>query len=180
MELLNRIFTAQSVAMATGVSPRAITNWTGRNLLIGQRPARGKGHRIQFTFFNVMEVAVADALIKVGVSSVQDAIEAAQGFSHMAPGRSGWAGEQPAGPMRLPGLPYHHRHGVTGLFVFNGGSSVRLIDDDGQIDLWTVTPEASRVPGFIFLNVSRAFEDVCARLALHPDEVLDEAYPKDG
>lgn len=178
MELLNRTFTSQSVALATGLDPKAIQNWASRGLIVGQRDGTGKGFHLRFSWFNVMEVALADALMKVGMSSIQDAFAAAQLFAHTGEGPSGYAGDTSLDIIRTPSLPWHHSLGQTILIVHQDGSSVKLVSNDGTIDLWGLTPAGLDFTGFIVLNVTEIFRQVCFRMAQDYREVLDEAYPK--
>lgn len=176
MELLNRTFTSQSVALATGLDPKAIQNWASRGLIVGQRDGTGKGFHLRFSWFNVMEVALADALMKVGMSSIQDAFAAAQLFAHTGEGPSGYAGETTTENIRIPSLPWHHSLGETILIVHRDGCSVKLVSNEGTVDLWGLTPAGLDFTGFIVLNVSEIFRHVCFRMAQDYREVLDEAY----
>lgn len=178
MELLNRKFTSQSVALATGVDAKSIQNWAARGMLIGHREATGKGNPVAFSWFNVMEVAIAAELQEIGVPSIQEAFSAAQGFAHVGHSPSGWVGDEPDGPDRLPGLPWHHSHGKTMLFLYEGGSGLKHIADNGLVNLYAITPQFSRFTSLKVVNVSEIFNRVVNRMAMNPSEVLDEAYAK--
>lgn len=176
MELLNRTFTAQSVALAAGCTPKQITDWCNLGRVIGQREPLGKGHSRKFSWFNLMEIAIAAELMDIGMSSVQDAFAAAQKFAHSGESPSVWIGDEQEGPTRIPAMPWHHNIGQTLLFVWNGGSAVKLVDDDGKVNLSSITPEYHRFTGFIVANVSEIFARVCNRMELDSRVVLDEAY----
>lgn len=175
MELFTRTFTSQSVAVATDVEPKAIQNWVWRGLINGHRDAEGKGHRVKFTWFNIMEIALATELVELGIS-IQDAFAAAQRFAHVSSGSTTSDGD--GDPFRSPALPWHHERGTTFLFLWNGGCVVRLLDDHGQVNLAQVAPYPSRKTAYVALDVSEIFSRVCTRMNLHPLEVLDEAYSK--
>ena len=68
------------VAIATGTSAKQITDWCNQGQIIGQREPLGKGRKREFSFFNVMEIAGAVALMQVGVRSPADAFKAAASF----------------------------------------------------------------------------------------------------
>lgn len=178
MELLNQTFTAQSVAMATGCTSKQITDWCNLGRVIGQREPLGRGNSRKFSWFNVMEIAIAAELMNVGMSSVQDAFAAAQKFAHTGESPSHWAGEEPSGPTRIPAMPYHHNLGQTVLFVYQGGSAVKLVGFDGKVNLWSITPQHVDFTGFIVVNITEVFKRVCFRMAQDYREVLDEAYPE--
>ena len=118
MDLLNRKFTAQSVALATGTTAKQITDWCNQGQIIGQREPLGKGRKREFSFFNVMEIASAVALMEIGIRAPADAFSAASRFAHISAGGSGWVNDDGIAegngePMRWPGLPYHFREGET-------------------------------------------------------------------
>lgn len=181
MNLLNRKYTAQSVALATGTTAKQITDWCNQGQIMGQRVPLGKGRRREFSFFNVMEVAGAVALMEVGVRSPADAFKAAGYFSHIASGESGCVGddgimvEEGNDPKRWPGLPFHFREGDTFLAV-SGDMSDVVLSADGTVNTYSIFPNKRRPAGFILLNMSAVFAQVMHRMALDYREVLDEAY----
>jgi len=181
MDLLNRKYTAQSVALATGTTAKQITDWCNQGQIMGQREPLGKGRRREFSFFNVMEVAGAVALMEVGVRSPADAFKAASYFAHIAPGGSGWVGddgimvEEGNDPKRWPSLPYHHNDGETFLVV-SGDMSEVVLSKSGELNTYSFFPMHHRPAGFILLNMSEVFKTVSHRMALDYREVLDEAY----
>lgn len=182
MELMTRKFTAQSVALATGATPKEIANWADRGLITGHREPLGKGVKRAFSWFSVMEIGGAKALMEIGVKSPADAFAASQLFSHVSGGygeSGGWAGDQVADEAshRLAGLPYHHEKGVTYICVSAGRSEVH-VSEDGKLNLNEVQRSLGNELGFIVLNMSRLFREIVQRMALDYREVLDEAYGK--
>ncbi len=178
MELLNRKFTAQSVALATGATAKEISNWADRGLIIGQREPLGKGVKRTFSWFNVMEIGGAVALMNIGINSPADAFAASQRFSHWSDGSGEFVGgPKSTAPERHPGLPYHHGDGDTYLCVAGGKSHVEL-STDGKLNLFEIKRGLGQPEGFIVLNASQMFARVCANMALSFVEVLDEAYGK--
>lgn len=181
MDLLNRTFTAQSVALATGCTAKQITDWCNMGRIIGQREPLGRGNARKFSWFNLMEIAIAAELMNIGLSSVQDAFSAAQRFAHFGEAQGGWVGDEVVTEqMRIPAMPWNHLKGQTVLFVYKGGSAIKLIGFDGKVNLWNITPQHSHYTGFIAVNVSEVFASVCNRMALDYREVLDEAYAEDA
>lgn len=182
MELLNREFTAQSVALATGCDVRKVSDWSTRGMVVGHHGGGIQGRSRKFSWFNVMEFAIATELMDIGIASVQDAFAAARRFAHIGEGRAGLPGQEQEGEpsLRLPGLPYHQTRGLTFLFVWNGGSTVKATGSNGAVELALLSPDYAHVRGFIVVNVTEVFARVCQRLALDYREVLDEAYPKEA
>ncbi|MBI1172574.1 hypothetical protein GC209_14350 [bacterium] len=183
MELLTRKFTAQSVALATGATAKEIANWADRGLIVGQREPLGKGFKRAFSWFNVMEIGGAAALMRIGINSPADAFAASQWFSHGSDGATGYmvqdddAIREDQDAERLPGLPYHYLDGTTYLCVSGGKAQVAL-SRDGTLDLKEINRGLNVPLGFIALNVSRLFNGILQRMALSSVEVLDEAYGK--
>lgn len=178
MDLLNRVFTAQFVSMATGATAKQITDWCNQGQILGQRKPLGKGHRREFTFFNVMEVAGAVALMDVGVRSPADAFKAARYFSHIADFGGGWVSDgKPPTPERWPGLPHHHAEGETFLIV-SGDMARTVFSVSGEINTYEHFPMHTRPMGFIALNVSEVFKAVMHNMGMDWRVVLDEAYDR--
>lgn len=176
MDLLTQKYTAQSVALATGTTAKQITDWCNQGQIIGQREPLGKGHKREFSFFNLMEIAGAGALMEVGIRSPADAFKAAIRFSHTNDGASGgWVGVESNDPERWSGLPFHHNHGETFMAV-SGDMSKVFLSADGTVTTYSIFPIMRRPAGFILLNMSEVFAQVMHRMALDYREVLDEAY----
>lgn len=180
MDLLTRKFTAQSVALATGVPSKQVTDWCSQGHIIGQREPLGSGRRREFSWFNVMEFGIANALMEIGVRSPSDAFQAAQRFSHTSDGGMEWEGDDALrdnDPYRLPGLPYHHDLGWTYLFLAGSDSDV-VLTEDGTVNLHRIKNSSRHSLGCIAVNVTELFTRITNRIALDYREVLDEAYPK--
>jgi hypothetical protein len=178
MHFLTREYTAQSVAIATGATSKQITDWCNQGLIVGQRKPLGRGHKRTFSWFNVMEIAGALAVMEIGVKAPGDAFRISMLFSHSGDGGSGWVGDDAlsdTAPERLPGLPYHHAQGATYLLVANGEGQL-LLSKDGTINTGLIYRDLTRPMGFIALNLSEVFMRVAYRMALDGREVLDEVY----
>lgn len=181
VDLLEQKYTGQSVALATGLTSKQVSDWCNQGLIIGQREPLGKGHRRMFSWFNLMEVALALALMEIGVKSPGDAFRAAQRFSHMGNGSFAWAGDDDvltdnSDPVRHPGLPFDYKKGET--FLYIAGSRVTVaLHEDGVPPFGEINRALGNPLGFIALNVSAVFASIVHRMARDYREVLDEAYP---
>ena len=181
MHPITTSFTAQALANATGCDVRKISDWAFRGLIVGQEGGGIQGRNRKFSWFNVMEVAIASELMSIGFSSVTDAFNAAVCFSHMGEMQSGWVGDPPAQRAgRLPSLPWHHNLGLTFLIFWGEGSDIFFTNDKGTVDLNLLTPQRGTTSSYIIVNVMEVFERVCGRIGLDYREVLDAAYPSEA
>ncbi|MFN4129797.1 MAG: hypothetical protein ACK4GC_08270 [Paracoccaceae bacterium] len=183
MHFLSREYTAQSVALATGATSKQITDWCNQGLIVGQREPLGRGHKRTFSWFNVMEIAGALALMEIGVKAPGDAFRISMLFSHSGDGGRGhWEGDDGLtdnDPERLPALPYHHLQGETYLLVAGGEGQV-ILTKDGTVNTYMINRLSARPVGFIALNMSEVFFHVAHRMALDGREVLDEVYTENS
>lgn len=182
MDLSKGTLGAQDVAQATGTTAKQITDWCNQGHILGQNGRLGKGRRREFSFSNVMEIAVGVALMQHGVQSPADAFGAAMKFAHVGSGHSGWVNENneivenPPRPKRNPGFPYHFRDGDTYLIVSGERSNVVLVEN-GQLDLYSIFPELARAPAvFIAVNVTAVFKAVMQNMGEDWRVVLDLVY----
>lgn len=171
MDLLHREFSAQTVAAATGATAKQISDWCNQGQIVGQREPLGRGHKRTFSFFNVMEVAVALALMEIGVRAPADAFRAAQVFAHAGgSGEARWA-DSAAEKERIPGLPYHYSRMET--FAFVAGAECLITTDQNVTAAMQALGNAS---GLLVVNVSLIFARVMRQLGLEHAEVLDALY----
>lgn len=185
MDIIHRTYLASEVAAATGATPRDIQNWALR-VMVGHRVGGGggKGKRRQFSFNNLMEVAIAKAILDVGSRNVEAAFGAAADFSHYSDGGSGWGSESPSA-MRLPALPFHHSLGETRLLV-HGDQGMTVLEAPRNAELSKEFGELRAMrylgnpPVYIVVNASTVFMEVCRRLGVDFRHVLDAAYPNEA
>lgn len=174
---LNATFSASELSNLTDARADSIQNWIKRKLIIGHRDIQGGGsqgrHR-RFTFFNVMEVAIAQKMIDMHMGA-KEAFAASASFAHV-----GGGGDVFDLPERFPGLPFHHNHGETVFGIAGERTFEELWTHDKSRDTYGNLRTYLRSDHFITVNASEAFNTVCARLRYHPFEVLDSAYPKDA
>lgn len=172
MELLNREFTAKSVALALGIEARTVSDWATRELFTGQKGGGIQGKNRSFSFFNLMEAAVAQEMIEQFHLAPSTAFPLVQGFAHAG---SFVPNEGVLSP-RIPSMPFHYCEGVTYLIVFDGSAHVRL-SVAGEVNLWDFPPLHSHTTAYMILNLSEIFAKIMGRLSLDWREVQDEAYP---
>lgn len=182
MDLSKGTLGAQDVAQATGTTPKQITDWCNQGHILGQKDRLGKGRRREFSFSNVMEIAVGVALMQHGIQSPADAFKAAMAFAHIGKGPSGWVNdkgeivENNPRPKRLPAFPYHFRDGETFLIISNEKAEVVLVEKF-QLDLYSIFPELARPPAvFIAVNMTEVFKTVITNMGEDWRVVLDQVY----
>lgn len=164
--IFNETFSAAQVCEAAGITTSTLQTWIKRDLIIGhsiEKPGQA-GIRRQFSFFNVMEIAVAAECVR-GKLDLRVAFQAAAGFSH-------------AGHNRLPGIPFR-AEGRT-LIAVGGGRSDELIWRPNE-DVYAAARGRLGRPGAItFVDASAIFDRVVASLGRHPEEVMESVYAAAG
>lgn len=169
-------FQLRHAAEAVGVPPQTIKNWLEKDHIVGHRDkisgGGGRGMRREFSFFNVMEMAVAQALVVSGIRNLITAFDAASAFAH--------AGSGPllGHPARVPSCPFPpSAEGLTILAV-GGGTSRTILHKPGT-DFFTKASHAVGHPEvFHVVNINTVFDRVVRSLGADPRDVLDEAYEK--
>jgi hypothetical protein len=167
-------FSTGQIVKATGVSNAALQTWLKRGIIVGHRNADIEGggspglHR-RYSFFNLMEIATAKAIIDCGVSDLALAFQAARAFAHVGSGPL--PGEAPE---RQPGMPfYDHR---TLLCVGQSGGTYVAFWKSGNDPLANIRMALGRPAGFLVIDINDLFDRVVAVLGYHPQAVLDFAY----
>jgi len=167
-------FTTGQVVAATGVANESLQNWLKRELIVGQKAIEGggsKGRQRRYSFFNVIEIAMAKALIDAGLTALEPAFHAAHVFAHTGDSR------------RLPACPFNQRPGYTLLLAGPGWADTFFMAPDAKaLELYAALVPQGRI-GATFINASRVFDNVCSRLMeitgdsqFHPEAVLEAAY----
>lgn len=161
-------FTTGQVVKASGITNAALQTWIRRGAILGQG---GEGVQMPgkpgiwraFSFFSLMEISVAAALIKLGLE-VSQAFAASRGFAHFANGG------------RVPGVPFNGSC-RTILAVAEGRSAVLAWRPGQDDDLYALARhELLRPVTMALLDINDLFDQVVANLGLHPSAVLDAAY----
>ncbi|MFP3384433.1 hypothetical protein [Tritonibacter sp. SIMBA_163] len=171
---LSAKYTLSYVSQFTEIPAATLQNWLKRNVVVGHRSDAGGGsqgrHRL-FSFFSIMQFAITKELLDAGMGSASEAAKHAIEFAHSSEGE-GVDGL----PERNPSFPFHYSHGDTLFAVGPEDTAVELWTYDGNRD--TYGKLRSRVgKGFVVIDASDVFNRVCARMNLHPIEVLDQIYP---
>ncbi len=176
MELiLTRKFTSGDVIKAAGITNDRLQTWLRADrYIIGHRNGAKvgtDGPRRTFSFYNVMEIALATELILVGLT-VEDAFKTSVIFSH--------AGEvsYDYDDIRCPGLPF--QDGIT-LFVANLQHSETINWLPGQNESNVMAEiflsHVSRTETlFRVINMSKLYDRVASSLNFHPDAELAKCY----
>lgn len=184
MEIHSQTFTVSEASKATGVKADSIKNWTKQGVMIGHRTIGGggsAGRKRTYTFRNILEIAVAGALLDLGIKSVPEAFRGANEFAHTGHGKTGYAESIRGTSARDPGLPYHFTLGDTYLYMSGEHCYITLHRED--VVPVSIIQQALRRPiGYIALNLTKVFANVCNNIPDCPDyrNVLDAAYPEDA
>jgi hypothetical protein len=166
MDVFTKNFTAGQVVAAADITGAALQTWIRRGVIVGHR---GKGVEMPgkpgrpraFSFYNVMEIATAAALIKVGVD-VAPAFRAAQHFSH-----SGAGG-------RLPGLPFNTP--VETFLVCAGERTVVVPWRPGTDFISEVRSHLGFPVDMTVVDALSVFDRAAAAIGEHPEDLLEAAY----
>ena len=174
MTIFDDKFSTGQVIKATGVSNPTLQSWLKRNMIIGHKEGTGiegagsPGVYRRFSFFNVMEIAVAKALIDVGVKDLTAAFEVAREFAH--------TGDGPVfnQPGRQPSTPFNEV-GITLLCVGEKRSEC-VHWQPGKDPLSIIFSRLKKPEGIIILHMNKLFDRVTSALGYHPEKVLQDAY----
>lgn len=172
MSVFQRRFSNAEIVAATGITNDQLQNWMKRGLIIGQKDIDGGGspgrHR-SFSFFNVMEVAIAKAIIDAGgMSDLKDVFRAAHHFAHFG------EGELPGKPARRPSVPFNTPMSKTLLLAGRGWSDEILLT--GSDSVMRLSASILRAGGCTVVDASAAFYNALNRLGIEPSAVMHEAY----
>lgn len=169
MNIFHAKFSTGQVVEATGVSNDTLQNWLKRKLVVGQKDIDGGGsqgrHR-QFSFFNLIEIATAKALIEVGMTDLKSAFYAAGYFAHTGDAE------------RAPGCPFNKETGITLLVAGQGWARDVFLSPTGSaLELYNQIVQRGSI-GATIVDMSQVFNLVTARVGYHPEAVLEIAYAK--
>ncbi len=164
-------FKTGEVVAATGVASDTLQGWLRRGLVFDQDKIEGGGkqgrHR-RYTFFTVMQIAVARALMQAGMTNPRAAFAAAAVFAH--------TGRSMPRLRRLPGMPFPTEEGAT--FLATAGEQTVLWADLGPHEpvIRNLVAALRRPTGFIVCDVSLVFERTVYALGEDPVLLVREAY----
>lgn len=186
MDIWNTTYSARDVAAAADIAPATLQNWLKRDLIVGHRGDDIEGGGVQgksrrFSFFAVMQISIAAALIKAsGGMDIKQAFEAARSFAHSNDGGvSGeWVNDDAISEdllTRHPGMPFYTAHGDT-LFACAEGKTTVVLHRPGEDALAQIRTNLRGAQGFTLIDAGSVFDRVCAADGLNPMDVLDAAY----
>lgn len=172
MTILGRRFFNAEVLHATGITNDQLQNWMKRGLIISAEDVEGgggPGRYRTFSFFNLMEVAIAKALIDAGQGDLRLVTRAAQVFAHTG------NGPLPGKPARLPGLPFNVPESRTLMLSSPQRSEEYLLTKkDGALSLYAAI--RSHGAGATVIDATDAFRVAMTRLDISPDFEMRAAY----
>jgi|GEM_PF-6990857 len=175
--MLDQTFTLARIGEVLDMDPGTLRNHINRGLVVGQGPRdsqsknKPKGKHARFSFFTLMEFALAYRLNNMGVE-LSKAFQFASHFAH-----AGGGGAIFDLPERLPGLPYHHDHGDTVFAAGINGNTFEALDENTS--LYSDLKRHLHCDDFIIVNVTQLFFQICQRIGdIHPLEALDTIYSK--
>lgn len=174
MSIFQAKFRIDQLTQAASVTSAQVQNWSRRGLIVGHDKIEGggaQGRPRHFSFFNLMEIAAAKALIDAGMGDLNSVFRAAHHFAHTG------QGELPNTPERKPGCPYD----VPGSFTLlaagpNWSETVLLKANDTALKLYTDLMHDSPTNGCIVVNISKVFERAMIATGHDPVEVMKAAY----
>lgn len=175
--IFTRTFTLAQVAEVVGRNPSTLRTHINRGYVVARGPHKREGDKpagkhARFSYFTMMQFAVGYALSELSVD-LETSFRAAGSFSHFGEG-----GDVFDLPERLPGLPFHHNHGVTILGVA-GERTFEEIYAPGR-DTYGNLRRHLGSGGFIALDATEVFLKALRQLDLDGRAVLDEYYPTDA
>lgn len=177
-------FTLERIGEIVGKNPSTLRTHISRGYVVGTGPRQSAGNKDRgkherFSVNTLTEFALAYRLEQAGLG-LKLAFDYAGQFAHSGGSvrlRLGAADET----RRLPGLPYHYRHGDT-LMGMLGGQSDEVLERADQIEeLHTnlaLRAGLTRSAPLIVVNVTDFFRELCGALGLDYRVILDDAYPE--
>lgn len=164
MTIFAEKFSLGEVALAINTKPETIKTWMKKGLIVNT-PTAGNGPGVPrlHTFYGVMEMAVAAALIDAGVRDNAVVWRAASFFAH-----TGDCGLNDR-PGRLPGCPF--LEGLTYIAI-GGGKSAEVCYRPGTDMMASVRHELGGAEVIIFIEINRIFRRVVEALGHNPAEVM--------
>ena len=166
-------FSSAQTAKAASIKPTLLHTWMRRyfDAIDDRHQIEGggtRGHDRTFSYYDVMNIALAARLVDVGVPVV-DALKAGACFAYTYMNIPGYR--------REPGMPFHDakRPPVTLVIVSPKGPAVvpydRQTDPFKEINILLGNPDA-----FTVFPVHACWIDVCVKLGFVPSDVLNAAY----
>lgn len=160
MTVFDERFTSGQVIKAARITNAMLQTWIKRGVIGGAENSGvdmpgSPGIKRTFSFNNVMEVALAKALIDQGV-------DVTRSF------RAAWAYAYSGTHGRLPALPFPE----TGRTVLRFNDRWRRVERAGEQIKWGSGEDRYCVE----IDAGDVFDRVADALGYHPEEILEQAY----
>lgn len=179
MNIFHHKFTTGQTVEATEVPHATIQSWMKRGHVVGSRETgavEGGGtpgsHR-RFSFFNVMEIAVAKALTDAGLGDLDAAFRAAIHFAHAGRGFI-----SDVFPARIPSCPFDPQSTRAYTLIFARPDGSEEVPWRPGRDVLASALHGRG--GCVLIEVNPIFDRVVTSLGYHPTDVLDLAYGRKG
>lgn len=175
--IFSQEFSLGDVALASGASPQTIKSWLHKGVVIGHRKITGgggAGKRRKYTFFNIMEIATAKAILDVATPSlgIEIAFKAAQVFAHVG-------GADNLVLDRCPSVPFDTaeiKHRKT-LLCLSGNHARVICYDVGSDIIPSIRTSLMQPEGMIIMEMNDIFDRVTDSLGYRAEDVFLSAYP---
>ena len=172
MELFLQAYQTGDVVKATGVLNSTLQTWIRRDRIVGHREsgeevggAGSPGRYRQFSFRNIMEIALAKSLLDCGMRDMDAVFRIGMTYAHTG------------SDQRVPGMPYHWSRGRT---IIGYCAETNMVDDEiwqpGTDVYLNLGAKTRAKTGLILLDFSEVYQLVCHRLGYDPAEQINEAY----
>lgn len=180
MNIFHAHFSTGQVVQATGVPNATLQSWLKREVVVATRPdAAGEitgggtpGAYRRFSFFNVMEIAIAKALLDAGLGDLENAFKAASHFAH-----TGRVAISDQFPTRIPGCPYNNAGmAAATLIAVRGDRSTERLWKVGTDVITDICDDLHSRDGFVLIDADIVFERVLSALGFNPRDVMAFAY----
>lgn len=174
--ILAQNFTLAKIAEVVGKNPTTLRTHINRGLVTAQGPRNVNGDKpagkhSRFSFFTMMEFAMAYHLYDDMGLQLDKSFEHARHFAHMSGGGSVFDL-----PTRYGALPFHYEHGDT-LWGIAGERSFEIpTESEPGKNLYVMMRHYLQSDDFILVNASAVFQRVCSALGVHPHLSLDVVY----
>jgi len=171
--VFQRKFSASEVASVAGITASTLQNWLKREVISGHKKdiegGGSQGRHRRFSFFSLIDIAKAAALVRGGISDLPTAFKASRDFAHFEPGGL------PGILARRPAVAFHASHGRT-LLVVSGERSEVFRYAPGEDVIARIRAKLRDAESFTVVDMTDLFQRVCADIGASHSEVLDEVY----
>lgn len=179
MNIFYAYFSTGQVVEASGVTNATLQSWLKRGVVSAQAPESAEtkagiegggrpGVYRRFSFFSVMDIAIAKALIDAGFTDLENAFKASRHFAHSGVMASSMH------PARAPACPFFSAEtsAASTLIAARGSTSVEVFWKMGHDPFPAVFGALGTNEGFVVVNASVIFQRVVTALGFDPAAVM--------